>query len=215
MGPPCPQLVLMARWPAPGRCKSRLASGVGIERAAAIQVRLGGHGIHTALEARRLLSRHGERREQSPGLDLVLATSGVGPRASRRWGTGLGIGRVVAQGEGSLGVRLQRQVVRALGEGAPAVVLIGSDLPDVSAGDLVEAILRLRRSSLVLGPARDGGYWLLGLGRAAPSLFCGIDWGSDRVLAQTLAAARRLGLDATLVAEKADLDRPEDLRRWR
>ena len=67
----------------------------------------------------------------------------------------------------------------------------------------------------MLGPAGDGGYWLIGRRRPTPQVFAGIDWGSDRVLEQTLAQARRAGLSTALLAERHDLDRPADLDRWR
>jgi rSAM/selenodomain-associated transferase 1 len=155
-----------------------------------------------------------QARHDSP-FELVLAVSGLASRAARRWGESLGAARVVGQGSGGLGLRLQRQVVRALAEGSPAVVLIGSDLPELSAGDLIQSFRELERRPLVLGPARDGGYWLIGLGRHCPSLFSGIPWGGDQVLARTVAAAQRQGLEPAMLAERADLDRPEDLRRWR
>jgi rSAM/selenodomain-associated transferase 1 len=194
----------MARWPAPGRCKSRLACQVGIARAAAVQSRLCLHTLRTARQAR-LQSR----------FELVVAVSGLAPRAACRWGKSLGAERVVAQGRGGLGLRLQRQVVRALAEGSPAVVLIGNDLPELGAGDLIGAFEALREVPLVLGPARDGGYWLIGLSRRCPVLFCGIPWGGDQVLARTVLVAGRQGMAFTLLAERSDLDRPEDLRRWR
>ncbi len=203
---------MLARWPAPGRCKSRLVPGVGRARAAAIQARLTQHGLAAAAEARRALVAAGGH---GGGLELVLAASGLGPRAARRWGRRLGVDRVVAQGSGSLGLRLQRQLLRGCREGAAAVVLIGSDLPALAAEDLLEALRALEHRALVLGPAADGGYWLIGRRRATPQLFTGIDWGSDRVLAQTLELAGQAGLDAALLAERHDLDRPADLDPWR
>ncbi len=206
---------MLARWPAPGRCKSRLVPGVGRSRAAAIQARLTQHGLAAAAEARRALASAAGAGGQGGGLELVLAASGLGPRAALRWGRLLGVDRVVAQGRGSLGLRLQRQLLRGCREGAAAVVLIGSDLPALAAEDLVEAFQVLEHRALVLGPAGDGGYWLIGRRRATPQLFTGIAWGSDRVLAQTLALARQAGLEAALLAERHDLDRPADLAPWR
>jgi glycosyltransferase A (GT-A) superfamily protein (DUF2064 family) len=68
---------------------------------------------------------------------------------------------------------------------------------------------------LVLGPADDGGYWLIGLHRSQPSLFSGIPWGSDRVMGCTVERAEGLGLDVGLLATRSDLDWPKDLLPWR
>lgn len=218
------RLVVLARWPAPGRCKQRLAVVLGDQRAAAVQAHLTAHVLGTA------------RRACAGRAELLLATSGLGPRAAARWGRSLGADRITLQGEGSLGLRLQRQVVQARREGIRRLVLIGSDLPELAAADLEAAFSALEAGNpLVLGPARDGGYWLLGLGwpgsrrrgesagrpvaPSTPRLFAGsggaIAWGSARVAEQTLAAAAREGLSATLLAQRSDLDRPADLRRWR
>lgn len=194
----------MARWPAAGRCKSRLAAGLGPARAAAIQGRLTGHTLAAARQARQRLP-----------FELVLAVAGLGPRAAGRWGASLGCDRVVPQGDGGLGLRLQRQVVRARAAGVQQLVLVGSDLPELHASDLEQAFALLGGHDLVLGPARDGGYWLIALSRSQPALFCGMPWGSDRVLAQTCSAAERLALTPALLAERSDLDRPADLGRWR
>jgi len=215
------QLVVMARWPAPGRCKSRLAAGTGARRAAAIQAQLTAHTLAAAQQSRNLRSSAGHL----PPPDLVLAVDGLGNRAAQRWRATFPGTRVRRQGRGSLAVRLQRQLGHARREGARVVVVVGSDLPTLQASDLLAAFEALERVPLVLGPAHDGGYWLIGLaGDAAAAngpairLFCGVDgaiaWGSERVLAQTLAAAAAAGLPWQLLREHGDLDRPEDLQTW-
>ena len=207
--------MVLARWPAPLRCKSRLARGVGSTRAAAVQARLSSHVLQVASQsvAESQLAGTGAPAE------LVLAVSGLGPRAARRWGEGLGAHRTVLQGEGRLGLRLQRQVRRALREGAPAVVLVGSDLPELATTDLQRCLILLQEHPLVLGPAYDGGYWLIGLAGPWPALFAGghqaIAWGSDRVLQQTLTVAAALGLQPILLPLRGDLDHAIDLARWR
>jgi rSAM/selenodomain-associated transferase 1 len=198
------ELVVMARWPAPGRCKSRLAAGIGAGRAAAVQARLIQHTLATARQSRRRL-----------GCRVVLAVQGLGPQACRRWGAELGCDAAVPQGGGELGTRLQRQLLRALAAGAGRVVLIGSDLPTLDSADLESAFAGLGARGLVLGPAGDGGYWLIGLDRSRPSLLAGIPWGSGAVLERTLAAARGLELSPVLLAVHHDLDRAADLRPWR
>jgi rSAM/selenodomain-associated transferase 1 len=212
---------MLARWPAPGRCKRRLAAELGDRGAARVQARLTDHALAASRGAC-----------AAAAAELVLATSGIGSTAARRWGVSLGADRVVPQGPGSLGLRLRRQVVRARRQGVRHLVLIGSDLPELTATDLLEAFRALALGSpLVLGPALDGGYWLIGLGwpgptgapaakpPGAPRLFAGaaglIPWGSDAVLHQTLAAADREAMVATLLAVRSDLDRPADLARWR
>lgn len=196
----------MARWPAPGRCKRRLSGGLGPARAARIQQVL---TAHTLAVASRL-----------QGVEVVVATDGVGPRAARRWlGARAGL-RWVGQGRGSLGVRMQRQINRAIREGARSVVLIGSDLPQLEHADLAAGFACLGAAAgdgcdLVLGPADDGGYWLIGLHQSQPSLFSGIPWGSDRVMGCTVERAEGLGLNVGLLATRSDLDWPKDLLPWR
>lgn len=225
------RLVVMARWPAPGRCKSRLArgvtaadvggvaaaeaedagsagSGLGPWRAAAVQQRLGEHVLAEARQLRRRLP-----------LELVLAASGVGARRLQRWGAQLSCDRSLAQGPGGLGLKLQRQLGLARRQGVRQLVIVGSDLPELAAPDLEAAFAGLQRQPLVLGPAHDGGYWLIGLQLHTPlplqRLFCGIPWGTAAVLAATRQAAHQLGLTPLELQARADLDRPADLARWR
>ena len=194
----------MARWPAPGRCKRRLAQELGAARAAQIQARLIVHTLAAAREAR-----------QGHGLELVLAVEGLGSRAARRWGQAHGADRTVLQGRGALGLRMQRQFQRAAREGASQMVLIGSDLPQLEASDLSAAFTVLGQRRGVLGPALDGGYWLIGLRRPEPELLAGIDWGSALVLEQTVAAMARRGLEPELLSRRGDLDWARDLLPWR
>ena len=194
----------MARWPAPGRCKRRLAQELGAARAAKIQARLTVHTLAAARDAR-----------QGYGLELVLAVEGLGGLAASRWGQALGADRTVLQGRGALGLRMQRQFQRAAREGASKVVLIGSDLPELEASDLSAAFTSLGHCQGVLGPALDGGYWLIGLRRPEPELLAGIAWGGAQVLEQTLAAMARRGLEPELLTRRGDLDWARDLLPWR
>jgi len=209
------RLVLLGRWPAPSRCKRRLAASVGLWRAAAVQRRLLWHGLWAARQASR------EARQEGRPMEVVFALTGLAPRAIRRWGSPLPVDRVVDQGKGSLGVRLQRQVRRAAKEGIDHLVLVGTDLPHLSSADLLAAFEALHHSALVLGPASDGGYWLMGLSpqREAPRLFAGahrpIPWGTDKVFTSTLEAAAAEGLEPVLLPQRSDLDRVGDLQAWR
>jgi rSAM/selenodomain-associated transferase 1 len=181
-----------------------LAQELGAARAAQIQARLTVHTLAAARDAR-----------QVHGLELVLAVEGLGSLAASRWGQVLGADRTVLQGRGALGLRMQRQFQRAAREGASKVVLIGSDLPELEASDLSAAFTSLGHRQGVLGPALDGGYWLIGLRRPEPELFAGIAWGGAQVHEQTLAAMARRGLEPELLTRRGDLDWARDLLPWR
>lgn len=105
---------------------------------------------------------------------------------------------------------MQGAARRALNE-AERVLIIGSDCPGISAGYLRTAFIELEGSDVVLGPAEDGGYQLLGVRRIDEALFRDINWGSDRVLAQTRRRIEELGWSCTLLDPLRDVDRPEDL----
>ena len=209
------EIVVMARWPSPGRCKRRLSCdlnhALGLsnssERATRIQRRL---TQHTAAVVRGLAGA----MEMKP----VLAVSGLGPRAATRWGQQLGLGQVRLQGRGQLGTRLRRQLMHGHHQHRPCLV-IGTDLPELNADDLKQAVEHLEHHDLVLGPASDGGYWLLGIGASlmrSPQHWplIGIPWGGPTVLEATLEAARRQQLSCALVPQRNDLDHWSDLKPW-
>ena len=209
------EIVVMARWPSPGRCKRRLScdlnNTLGLsnssERATRIQRRL---TQHTAAVVRGLAGA----MEMKP----VLAVSGLGSRAATRWGQQLGLGQVRLQGRGQLGTRLRRQLMHGHHQHRPCLV-IGTDLPELNADDLKQAVEQLEQHDLVLGPASDGGYWLLGIGASlirSPQHWplIGIPWGGPTVLEATLEAARRQQLSCALVPQRNDLDHWSDLKPW-
>lgn len=112
-----------------------------------------------------------------------------------------------------LGVRLAAAFDAMLAGPGDRAVVIGSDLPALSAARLDEAFAALSDHDLVLGPAVDGGYWLVGLSRRARAVFEGIAWGTGEVFAQTVRAATRAGLRVRTLATLADVDTPADLVR--
>ena len=100
-----------------------------------------------------------------------------------------------------------------LAEGSAAVI-VGTDCPALDPNILVEAFNSLRTHDLVLGPASDGGYYLIGLRKLSPGLFEGISWGTDVVLAETRSRAEVLGLSVRELAILDDVDEPKDLAVW-
>ena len=202
----CPQrLVILTRYPTPGPTKTRLIPALGPEGAAELQRRM---TEHTVAQARRL----------GAAVEVEVRYPGAPAAAMEQWlGGGFPGGAAVGlwpQGEGDLGDRMGRAVRAALGAGIERVVLIGIDCPDLETTILAQAFAALQTVDVVLGPAIDGGYYLIGLRRWVPDLFEAIPWGSDRVLALTLDRAQACAATVQQLVPLPDLDRPEDLPLW-
>ena len=118
------------------------------------------------------------------------------------------------QPEGDLGERMTAAFATAFAAGAGRVAIIGTDCPGLRAHHLTEAFAALETADVVLGPATDGGYYLLGLRQPQPELFQNKTWSTDTVLGDTLADARRLGLRVALLTELRDVDDATDLGAW-
>lgn len=194
-----PRLILFSRLPLAGRAKTRLTPALGAEGAAILQDRV----------ARRLAGRMQTLAERMP-LELELCYTGGKREQAQAW---LGPSFTCReQGSGHLGVRMARALERALKQGAPKAVLVGSDLPGLDEAILEEAFQALDRSPLVLGPSLDGGYYLVGQSRPVPGLLDEPHW---RSLAALSARAKALGLEPVLLPPLRDLDTPDDLAYWR
>jgi rSAM/selenodomain-associated transferase 1 len=114
-----------------------------------------------------------------------------------------------------LGERMANAFARSFELGMDKVVLIGTDCPTLQSQHLNQAFEALTHSDLVVGPATDGGYYLIGMKRRADYLFEGITWSTAEVLSQTLAVATAHGLHFTLLDELSDIDTQEDWERYR
>lgn len=121
--------------------------------------------------------------------------------------------RLLPQGPGDLGERLGR-VFEALCEGGQPGLVVGSDCPALTAARIRTAAERLGHADVVIGPALDGGYYLIGLRRPRPELFADIPWSTASVLEVTRSRAREAGLRVELLETARDLDTPEDLYEW-
>jgi len=116
------------------------------------------------------------------------------------------------QAGGSLGERLDAAFGKLLSPGEPTTALvIGSDSPDVPIQYIKRAFLRLKQKDVVLGPACDGGYYMVGMKSPEPSLFAGIEWGGNRVFEQTLERVRDSELALSLMPLWYDVDTPASL----
>ncbi|MGD8647251.1 MAG: TIGR04283 family arsenosugar biosynthesis glycosyltransferase [Desulfobacterales bacterium] len=200
------RLIIFTRYPQPGTTKTRMIPKLGDEGAAELQRQMTEHIVSRVTGNTALRSTSVEVRFEGGNKHLMAAWLGTGFDYS-------------PQGNGDIGIRMSRAFEDGFGNGYASVVIIGSDIPDIT-GDIVnKAFDELRRHDLVLGPAADGGYYLIAMGKtvfiqAAARLFGGIRWGTEGVLSQTLAAADRLSLSFFLLDTLADVDRPEDLTVW-
>jgi rSAM/selenodomain-associated transferase 1 len=148
----------------------------------------------------------------APGVHRVIAvTPAEACDEVRRLTAGVD---VMPQPDGDLGDRMRAVMAALFEQGAPAVALIGSDLPHLTPATIAEAFACMGgdAGTLVLGPADDGGYYLIAA-RRVPGVFAGIEWGSAAALAQTEAAAARDGLTVRRLAPMSDVDSAADLRR--
>lgn len=187
-----PRLVVMLKEPQAGRVKTRLGRDI---------------GMTTAAWWFRHQSRTLIRRLRDPRWDLILAVSpdkqGL---TSRNWPRDL---PRMAQGTGNLGDRMKRVFGKApLGP----VVIIGADIPGVQKANIADAYIALGSHDAVIGPAPDGGFWLVGLRRVRPTppaLFASVRWSSKNALSDTVSTLKDHRI--AYVAMLNDVDTAADL----
>ena len=198
-------LIIFTRFPSPGLAKTRLIPALGEQGAADLHRAM----AERTVEAVRPLGEEGVRIEvRYEGGDLSSMAGWLGQDLL-----------FLPQGEGDLGRRMERAFRDSVKEEAGKAVIIGTDCPDLDAQDIREAFQILDSNCVVLGPAADGGYYLIGIRSGAPerlygNLFTTIPWGTRDVFNSTVNALASAGIQAGLLDEKADVDEPEDLVHW-
>ena len=195
------RLIIFARYPTPGQAKTRLIPLLGPTGAALLHRQFVRITVDTC---RRLRSRR----------SVVTELRFTG--ASHREMAGLFGHDLIyrEQGPGDLGQRLRAAAAEAISSGTCKVVLVGTDCPLLDADRLDQAFAALDDQDVVIGPANDGGYYLIGVKSDHSELFTDIAWGGPDVLTHTLDACRRLGLSHALLPALSDVDTPEDLATW-
>lgn len=192
------RLILFTRYPIAGQTKTRLIPYLGAEQAADLQRKMTEFIVDT--------TRPLQIRDR---LSLEVHFAGGSLRQMQRW---LGPKLAYRPQQGcNLGDRLHHAFSQGFQADAERIVVIGSDCPAISAHHLEQAFHQLKSHDLVLGPAQDGGYYLVGLSRSCAELFQNIAWGTERVFNQTAKTATQLNLSWTTLETLCDVDRPEDL----
>ncbi len=192
-------LGLFAKAPEAGRVKTRLARAVGSARAVSLYREVGRRVAAQCI---------------APGAweTVVWYAPAGGETAVREWLGGLDVDAFRRQPGHGLGFRLAGTFRRHFAEQARRVVVIGSDCPTVARPLIRRAFRALDRADLVLGPAVDGGFYLLGLTRVVPGLFRGVAWSTAGVFTRVLDNAARLGLSTLTLPEHRDMDTIADAR---
>ncbi len=192
-------LGIFVKRPDPGKVKTRLAEDLGIDLSAEIS---GAMALDLAelWGGERILSASGRRV-------LVFSPEDAGPWFDSRVPGTLAL---QPQEDGDLGERMRSFFEGEFADGATRVVLIGSDSPTLDPSIVISAFLCLEGRDVVLGPATDGGFYLIGCRRPIPSLFDGMDWSTPRVLEQVLVAARSAGASLGLLPPWYDVDTARD-----
>lgn len=223
--PPSNRLLLFLRYPQPGRTKTRLIPALGAVGAAQLQRQM----------AEYLLAKLSHSMWETQ-----IYFTGASLQDMQSW---LGVGQSYRpQSEGDLGERLWSGFQSAFAEGDASartpnrvpnrVIAVGADCPDLSIRHIAQAFEQLDSHNLVLGPAKDGGYYLIGLQQflaleaavcqktfpqtpfSQKSLFTDISWSTSAVLQQTMEKAEALNLSMVQLETLGDVDRPQDLPIW-
>jgi rSAM/selenodomain-associated transferase 1 len=192
------ELLIFAKTPRLGEVKSRLASSMGKEKALRAYVTLLEDLAGSMEKLSHVTVFH-------TSLDDASELKGLFPAL---W-------KFYPQEGHDLGMRMANAFRLAFAAGAGKTVLIGSDCPYLEPADIQTAFESLDAHDLVLGPARDGGYWLIGLKRCRPDLFADMPWGTSVVLKKTLEISAKLGLKTHLLRELPDVDTEPDWNEYR
>jgi rSAM/selenodomain-associated transferase 1 len=199
-------LLIFAREPVLGRVKTRLAADIGPEAALA---------TYRELLAITAAAVQAAQVPATVWLAEVPAATTLGTPTSAARPEWPGLPWQVQPAAGSLGERMAHAFAEAFAAGAGRVVVIGTDCPGLTADLLRLAFEQLATHDLVVGPAADGGYYLLGMNKLHTSLFTDKQWSTSTVLSATLADAEHLGLRVAQLLTLADVDSGSDLAAWR
>ena len=200
---PPPELLIFSRYPASGKAKTRLIPLLGAEGAAQLHRRLTEHTVGVARTSRSENSRY----------NITVHYTGAALKDFRSWlGCDL---QYKLQPSGDIGQRMQEAFRSSLEHHSSHVIGFGTDIPGLTPAILHQAYAGLDNHDIVLGPAVDGGYYLIGMNSLHSELFNDITWGTGQVYRQTQEICHQLGLRVFELPSLSDIDLPEDLNLLR
>jgi rSAM/selenodomain-associated transferase 1/rSAM/selenodomain-associated transferase 2 len=192
-------IIIFARYPIEGKVKSRLASTIGNRH---------------AKEFYKMISEKiiNETKLIRNSYKYVFCSEKAEKEMVKKW---LGRSFLYSYQEGNdLGERMTNAFRKVFSHGAKKAIIIGTDIPDLSSEIIKKAIKKLDKTDLVIGPSKDGGYYLLGMKKFSPALFKDIEYGTSNVLAETISKAEKLNLTYFTLELLQDIDTEEDLINW-
>lgn len=191
------ELLLFAKYPEPGKVKTRLSKTIGPQKAAKIY---------------KAMVEEVMRRTSPCDGEYIRLLYYDPPELGKKFDSWLSFRHRKPQQGADLGEKIKNAFTESLTT-AEKAILIGTDCIDIDHALILNAFDRLSRTDLVLGPAKDGGYYLIGCKKNYPELFSHIEWSTERVFLQTLKMADSLKLSVSLLQELEDIDAGEQL--WR
>ena len=186
-------IIVFAKNPEWGKVKTRLAATIGNDK---------------ALEAYKLLVKHTESVIESTNIPVaVYFTNYIDEQES----FGFANGKKHIQIAGDLGAKMKQAFEEQFNAGHNKVVIVGTDCYELRKEHLIQAFEALDTNNVVIGPANDGGYYLLGMNSYIPALFDGIHWSTETVLDETIAVIKKLNKQYTLLETLVDVDNEDEL----
>ncbi len=190
-------LLYFVKYPEPGKVKTRLARSIGNDQAAAVYRQLAEQNWRVILRA--------------SGMDVIVLFDSADKEAEiRQWLPACC--QYWPQLSGDLGERLTAAFARAFDAGYDHVGAVGSDILGLTPTILEEGFIVLDQYDVVIGPAKDGGYYFIGMSHFMPQLFENIVWSTSEVLTTTKQRVRSLGLNISELSELEDLDEATNMR---
>lgn len=189
------------RYPEPGKAKTRLIPALGAAGAADLYREM---AEYTLAQVQAL--------QKQKAIEVEIRFAGGTQNCMEGW-----LGKhwkYVSQGEGDLGDRMGRSFQDAFQDGMQRTVIIGTDCPEVDSAVLDSAFQALHHYDLVIGPATDGGYYLIGQRHPMPEIFSQIPWSTSEVFEKTMTIVETLGITISCLPMLSDVDYPSDLAIW-
>jgi len=187
-------LIIIAKYPEKGVVKTRIR-GLSDEQRVELYTRL----LNDTMGKLSLI----------PGVDTYIAYA---PENTKEYFSRFNVG-LIPLSEGDLGQRMYEAFHKTFQKGYKKISLVGADIPDLSKSIIIDSFKQLSDSDLVYGPARDGGYYLVGMRKLIKDVFNDVPWSSPRTLETSMNNARQAGYSIGLITVLSDIDTFEDAKK--